>query len=550
MAQSLDALTILIVDDQRPFQLMLKGILTGLGAVHMHFATSGEQALSRAMLHSYDLLFVDYNLGAGRNGRQLLEDLRHNQLLHAQSIFILVTGENTLPMVMGAVELEPDDYLIKPFSQQVLSRRLSKIQQKKQQLAELYQAMTEQNSHDIIAACRNHIAQHGLYSQFCRRVLVEHLLHIEQFDAAEHELAQMLEQRQTGWALILAAKMHEQQGHYEQAVSFCDDVINLNKRATEAYDIKARCQLKLTQYDAAVSTVQQGLTISPFQLERQFLMLEAAQHAGMWQERLNASKQIYEQTRRTSRQENRHLLNYIRCLIEATANTDDNARRNRLQQDTFIALQRACRDDSFSKAVDVDIFEKICMARMDSIEGRLNAAQRALGKILPNLKSGSAELPDAAMLCLQIGEFEEGAQLLAQLTDEQKNDNQLTSILRQQQKQCNAVEAQFSDLNRAGIRAYREERYLDAYRLFEQTLQLAPYNCSAALNRIQAALQLLALESKPANKKQLPAAYNYCQHAFGYVKQLQLAEKYQQRFQDLLIQYKERCLQLGLTSTV
>ena len=55
------------------------------------------------------------NDGISAIGKQLLEDLREKKLLAPHSIFMLVTGENSVPMVMSAVELEPDDYLVKPF---------------------------------------------------------------------------------------------------------------------------------------------------------------------------------------------------------------------------------------------------------------------------------------------------------------------------------------------------------------------------------------------------------------------------------------------------
>ena len=133
--KTLENLRVLIVDDQRPFQLLLKGILYSMGATNIAFVLTGEQALWKCMHGSYDVLFVDYNLGSGKNGRQLLEDLREKKLLHPGAVYMIVTGENQVPMVVGAIEAEPDDYIIKPFSQSVLRTRLVKIQNRKKQLA-------------------------------------------------------------------------------------------------------------------------------------------------------------------------------------------------------------------------------------------------------------------------------------------------------------------------------------------------------------------------------------------------------------------------------
>ena len=64
---------VLIVDDQRAFQLMFKGVLYSMGATNVAFAPTGEQALAKCAGVSYDILFVDYHLGVGKNGKQLLK---------------------------------------------------------------------------------------------------------------------------------------------------------------------------------------------------------------------------------------------------------------------------------------------------------------------------------------------------------------------------------------------------------------------------------------------------------------------------------------------
>ena len=139
--KTLENQRVLIVDDQRAFQLMFKGVLYSMGATNVAFAPTGEQALAKCSNVDFDILFVDYHLGIGKNGKQLLEDLREKKLLKPHSIFMLITGENSVPVVVSAVELEPDDYLVKPFSQSVLRSRIIRIKHKKEQLAGLFQAL-------------------------------------------------------------------------------------------------------------------------------------------------------------------------------------------------------------------------------------------------------------------------------------------------------------------------------------------------------------------------------------------------------------------------
>ena len=187
--------SILIVDDQRPFQLMMKGILHSLGYRTIDFAHHGELALQRCQQQRYQIIFIDYNLGTGKNGRQLLEDLRQFGLLDADSICMLITGENTVPMVISAVELEPDDYLMKPFSQSVLRSRLQRIQQKKHCLYGVYQAMMMQDWPTVEVQARHLLEQYPRYTPYLRRIQVQAMLQTGKFDAAKTELAPILSQR-------------------------------------------------------------------------------------------------------------------------------------------------------------------------------------------------------------------------------------------------------------------------------------------------------------------------------------------------------------------
>ena len=66
---------------------------------------------------SYDIVLCDYNLGAGQDGQQLLEELRYRHKLKNTSLFVMITAESSRDMVLGALEYLPDDYLTKPITQ-------------------------------------------------------------------------------------------------------------------------------------------------------------------------------------------------------------------------------------------------------------------------------------------------------------------------------------------------------------------------------------------------------------------------------------------------
>ncbi len=123
-------LKVLLVDDQHSFIVMMRVILTSFGISKIDTANSAEQAIKSCRNNNYDLFLIDYNLGEGLNGRQLIDHLRRSNKIAKESIVFIVTGDNSRPMVLSAIEQEPDDYLIKPFSHAQFRNRLIKAIQK------------------------------------------------------------------------------------------------------------------------------------------------------------------------------------------------------------------------------------------------------------------------------------------------------------------------------------------------------------------------------------------------------------------------------------
>ena len=118
---------ILIVDDQKAFHVMLKTMLTNQGAKarNITFAEGADAAVKLAQSTAFNIFLIDYNLGAGKNGVQLIDYLRNNKLIPNDALCFIITGDNNRGMVLSAIEKSPDDYLMKPID---YDRFLEKIQ--------------------------------------------------------------------------------------------------------------------------------------------------------------------------------------------------------------------------------------------------------------------------------------------------------------------------------------------------------------------------------------------------------------------------------------
>lgn len=103
--------TILVVDDEEPVRRTFREWLDGadLGC-RVLAAGDAATALALADRHPIDLAILDWNLGAGHDGLQLLEDLT---LFHPDVVAILVTGFANQATPLMAMRMGVRDYLDK-----------------------------------------------------------------------------------------------------------------------------------------------------------------------------------------------------------------------------------------------------------------------------------------------------------------------------------------------------------------------------------------------------------------------------------------------------
>src|SRR5919198_4172944 len=102
---------VLIVDDEEPVRRTFREWLEGANlGVEILTAADAESALTIANERRIDLAILDWNLGAGNDGLQLLEDL---SLFNPDVVAILITGFAHQATPLAAMRMGVRDYLDK-----------------------------------------------------------------------------------------------------------------------------------------------------------------------------------------------------------------------------------------------------------------------------------------------------------------------------------------------------------------------------------------------------------------------------------------------------
>lgn len=124
MIESLDGLTVLLVDDENFSRKVVAGLLADMGAPTVLEAANGEEALTILGDRVVDLIISDFNMPKV-HGLELLRAVRTGS--NRAMPFAMLTGYSEKMLVDLALALDANAFLIKPVSKDGLKNRLIKM---------------------------------------------------------------------------------------------------------------------------------------------------------------------------------------------------------------------------------------------------------------------------------------------------------------------------------------------------------------------------------------------------------------------------------------
>lgn len=116
---------ILVVDDFATMRRIVKNILTQLGFKTIIEADDGTTALATLKSEKVDLIISDWNMPK-MTGLDLLKAVRSDPNM-AETPFIMVTAEAQQDNIILAVKAKVSQYIVKPFTAEILGEKLTKI---------------------------------------------------------------------------------------------------------------------------------------------------------------------------------------------------------------------------------------------------------------------------------------------------------------------------------------------------------------------------------------------------------------------------------------
>ncbi len=119
------SISVLVVDDQLTIRALVRSGLQQLGFRDIRESADGEAALRELLAKPAHLVISDYNMPK-LDGLGLLRAVRAHPPFRTTA-FIMLTGRADTDLVKRAVQFGVNNYLVKPFTVQILKEKIEAV---------------------------------------------------------------------------------------------------------------------------------------------------------------------------------------------------------------------------------------------------------------------------------------------------------------------------------------------------------------------------------------------------------------------------------------
>ncbi|MEO9524009.1 tetratricopeptide repeat protein [Marinobacter alexandrii] len=520
-------LTYLIIDDFENFRLSLRQMLRSCGAYKIELVGNAGQAIKYCTYNHVDVVLCDYNLGGGKNGQHVLEELRHKNLLKRSSLFLMVTAETSKQMVMGARENQPDGYLTKPINRAMLEQRLITLIEQRKALFPINREIDRENYPEAISLCLQALPRTPRHKTWLLKTLGDLYYRLGDLSHAAKVFDDVLQQRELSWARLGHSRVLLANRSHDQAIASLKQLIENHPDYMEAYDLLAdglRQQGKLSE---AQRVLEQATVQSPNALLRQKQLAEVAEANQDIETAADSWRRTVSLGIHSIHDSADHYLALGQSLSDLCE--DDDSTQSAEHATEAIAIL-GTMEKRFADQPTVGLRSRIVQCRVLFGQGQ----HREAGALQSSLKADFDRNPpvdpdtslDYAKTLFRIGSDAEARDLLARLAEQNSGESDLLQRIEALLDEPVGFRQKLKarKLTRSGIEAFEAGDLAAAAAAFTEALEVVPNHSSVNLNLVQVLLKMYEVD--PTNHQLLEQCRARLEHLQGLPEQHRQYRRY------------------------
>ncbi len=479
----------LVIDDFPEIRGSLTRTLRNFGVHSVDTAANGEEAIRACGKKKYDVVLCDYNLGAGKDGQQILEEVRYLRVLLMTSLFVMITGESSREMVLGALECQPDDYITKPYTTQSLKVRLNKAIVRHEALLHIKRFISDGNYQAALDSCNEMIKSGTRYSADCLKMKGQLHFLLKQLKDAKQLYESVLSKKPVIWAKLGMGKTQLALGNLEAAEEVLQSIIDEDNRYIEAHDILAEVHTQRKDMLSAQRAIESATIISPKSVLRHRRLAKVAESNHDDDAALKSHQHAIKWGTNSCHESEQDYFNYSRKVSEVIkGDKSTDAKMLARQANSILDRARKRYSDRADVGVQAQMVETQLYVGLGD-EGKAKASAEKAKKMYKDLAAPPVNTTLEYARTLHSMNDESGArEILTHLAARHEKDPEIMALIDgiTAEPISDAGKQVAAKLTKEGISSYEQKHFDGAIDVFIEALATYPRHAGLNLNLIQA----------------------------------------------------------------
>jgi CheY-like chemotaxis protein len=481
---------VLIVDDQVLAKGYMKYSLEELGFSDITYADKINLALNKIRRQRFDLIICSYNLKHEQDGYFFYDEIRNNGELPSGTAFVFISADTTSDLVQSIVELQPDDFLAKPFTVKELDRRLTRVLTRKRALQKIYLCIEKKDFPQALSEVELFLGEpkKSEFFPLALKIKGDVLQACGHFKQAKEFYTAILNVQTFTWAQLGLVTTYLRLNEDEAAEKLVLRLVFKPDSQLAAYDLLSALQIKHKDFDTALECVLMATDISPHNIRRHKTVMDLSRITHDYASQFEAAKKIVKFAKNSIHDKPENYLNVARAGIDY-AMTADEAETQKLvkQANEYVKQFRL----AFPKA---ELHEqiKVINARLLYLADEKENAKALLGQLEEqHWENESVDaLLDKAKAFHELGLHARSQSILDEIelriSSEPEHGEVFRQYIRQEKHEKSTIKQSSKELNNAAVDSYKQGDMKSALQVFSHAFTLMPKNPSIALNLLQA----------------------------------------------------------------
>lgn len=528
-------ISILIVDEQALAQSYLKFALDKLGYSSVQLTDRASLALQLCQQQQFDLVILSFNLQQGKDGFQLYDEIKHRRLQSSNTGYIFISAETDPSLVHSVIELQPDEFLAKPYSIGQLQQRIERVLRRKQALRQVYNLLDAGQLDKALAQIEQQLTDSPppKVVPALLRLKGDLLLQLNQAPAAVDFYKSVQTVQNFSWAQIGLVRALYQSKRFDQLGMMLEAMAERSDTRLVALEYQSELEFQNRSFEQSQLHLQQATELAPRNLFRQQKLQQLSRLNHDYERQYRSARDLVKYARHSMFEQPDLYLNLARACVDYALTLDEDSETNKLSKQANDALGQLRA--TFPQS---DTYEQqaVLQARLLYLKEQKDKALQMLEKMdeVPLAITDLESALDRAKALHEVGLTQASKRWFEKIAEscrQQPPDPYLQTYLAQEQQERAELTTAPRELNNIAVMHYQHGNWQAAMAAFEHAFRLLPRNAGIALNLLQSLLTAPAGALNPVKQGQLKAA---CLRTIDNGK---LNSEQQQRFNQLKLKH-------------